>query len=87
MIDKSKQEGQLILSILSKLGFEYVVFVSTFHIVKIATQDKWKMPKLDEFIKYLIHEKDKLIRMDPLNYSNSRAISMHEKRNYNLKPN
>ena len=31
-----KKEDQLILSILSKLGLEYSVFVSTFHATRIA---------------------------------------------------
>jgi hypothetical protein len=62
-IDKSKQEKQLILSILSKLGPEYVVFVSTFHTVRITLGATWKMPTLDVFIESLMHEQDKLIKM------------------------
>jgi hypothetical protein len=30
-VDKSKEEKQMVLTILSKLGLEYLVFVSTFH--------------------------------------------------------
>jgi hypothetical protein len=48
-INKSKQEKQLILSILSKLGLEYAVFVSTFHTVRITSGAAWTMPTLDVF--------------------------------------
>ena len=40
-----KEDDQLILSILSKLGPEYSVFVSSFQASKL-TQEKWKMPTL-----------------------------------------
>jgi hypothetical protein len=36
-IDKSTQHNELILSILEKLGSEYVVFVSTFHTVRFTS--------------------------------------------------
>eukprot|EP00253_Pinus_taeda_P005570 PITA_05570 len=36
-IDKSKEENRQILSIMSKLGPEYSVFLSTFHSVRLAT--------------------------------------------------
>ena len=36
-IDKPKQESQLILFILSKLGLEYAMFVSIIHIVRFTT--------------------------------------------------
>jgi hypothetical protein len=45
----TKEEEQLILSILSKLGPEYFVFVSSFQASKL-TQEKWKMPPLNYLI-------------------------------------
>ena len=36
-VDKSKEEKQMVLSILSKLGPEYSVFVSTFHLVRLTS--------------------------------------------------
>ena len=42
----------LILSILSKLGPEYSVYVSTFHSSKLTTRN-WKMPALADFMEYL----------------------------------
>jgi hypothetical protein len=35
-VDKSKEEKQMVLTILSKLGPELLVFVSTFHTVRFA---------------------------------------------------
>ena len=51
-----KKEEQLILSILSKLGPEYSVFVSMFHATKLVVR-KWRMPSLDAFIDSLTQEK------------------------------
>jgi hypothetical protein len=60
-IDKSKQGDQLILTILAKLGPEYVVSVSTFHSSIYLLGSKWKMPTVDQFIDSLTHEQEKLI--------------------------
>ena len=43
-----KEYDQLILSILSKLGPDYSVFVSTFHATRLVVP-KWKMPSLNSF--------------------------------------
>ena len=59
---KVEKEDQLILSILSKLGVEYSVFVSTFHPMKLTTQN-WRMPTLNSFIESLTKEHDMLIQM------------------------
>ena len=63
-----KADDQLILSILSKLGLDYSVFVSTFHATRLVVP-KWKMPSLNSFLDSLTKEKDKLIHMGVLNYS------------------
>ena len=47
-----KEDDQLILSILSKLGADYSFFVSTFHSVKLSTPN-WKIPTLEYFIESL----------------------------------
>jgi hypothetical protein len=36
-VDKSKEEKQLVLTIFSKLGIEFYIFVSTFHTVRFAS--------------------------------------------------
>ena len=55
-----KGNYQLILAILSKLGPDYLVFVSTFHIGKIKIPNR-KIPSLDAFIKSLTNEHDKIM--------------------------
>ena len=55
-----KNEYQLIISILSKLGPEYLVFVSTFHATRLVVSN-WKMPSLCTFFDSLTKEKEKLI--------------------------
>jgi hypothetical protein len=36
-VDKSKEEKKMVLTILSKLGPKYSVFVSTFHLVRFTS--------------------------------------------------
>jgi hypothetical protein len=38
-VDKSKEEKQMVLTILSKLGLEYLVFLSKFHSVRLTSRD------------------------------------------------
>ena len=68
-----KEDDQLILSILSKLGADYSVFVSTFHSVKLTTPN-WKMPTLNSFIESLTREHDKLIQMGIIRSSRDQAL-------------
>jgi hypothetical protein len=37
MVDKSKEEKKMVLTILSKLGLEFSVFFSTFHLVRFTS--------------------------------------------------
>ena len=66
---------QLILSILSKLGSDYSVFVSTFHATRLVVP-KWKMPSLNYFLDSLTKEKDKLSHMGVLNSSKGKDHSL-----------
>ena len=50
------------MSILSKLGPEFSVFVRTFHLGNLTLQN-WKMPSLAIFMESLTQEKDKLVKM------------------------
>ena len=52
-VDKSKEEKQMVLTILSKIGSELYAFVSTFHTVIFASEATWKMPSLKDFIESL----------------------------------
>ena len=76
-----KKEDQLILSILSKLGPNYSVFVSTFFATKSAIGSTWKMPSLDEFAASLTDEQDKLVQMGTLKASNAHALAAKMVRN------
>jgi len=52
-VDKYKEEKQMVLTILSKLGPEFFVFMSTFHSVRFTSGATWKMPSLEDFIESL----------------------------------
>ena len=55
-----KEDDHLIISILSKLGPDYSVFVSTFHTRKLTTPN-WKIPSLNAFIESLTNGHDNLV--------------------------
>ena len=55
-----KEDDHLILTILSKLGANYLVFVSTFCARKLTTLG-WNMPSLNAFIESLTSKHDKLV--------------------------
>jgi hypothetical protein len=63
IVDKSKEEKQMVLTILSKLGPKFSMFESTFHLVEFSSGATWKMPSLEEFIESLTQEQTKLINM------------------------
>jgi hypothetical protein len=75
-IDKSKQEDQIILTILANLGPEYVVYVSTFHSRKYLLGSKWKMPTMERFIDSLTHDQAKLIQMGLIKEPKAHALTM-----------
>ena len=52
-VDKSKEEKKMVLTILSKIGPKFSVFISTFHTVKCASRATWKMTSLEDFIESL----------------------------------
>jgi hypothetical protein len=56
-VDKSKEEKQMVLTILSNIGLEFSVFVSTFHSIRFTFGEDWKMPSLEDFIEYPKQEK------------------------------
>ena len=68
-----KEDDQLILSILSKLGANYSVFVSTFYSMKLSTPN-WRIPTLDDFIESLTYEHDKLIQLGIIRFSRDQAL-------------
>ena len=68
-----KEDDQLVLAILSKLGADYSVFVSTFHEGNLTTHG-WKMPTLNAFIESLTSEHDKLVQMGIIRSSRDQAL-------------
>jgi hypothetical protein len=77
-VDKSKEEKQMVLTILSKLGPEFSVFVSTFHTVRFASGSSWKMPSLEDFIESLTQEQTKLINMGAIKGPRAHALTVHD---------
>jgi hypothetical protein len=75
-VDKSKEEKQMVLTILSKIGLEYLVFVSTFHSVRLSSRSTWMMPSLEAFIESLTREKNKIINMGKTKGPNACALSL-----------
>jgi hypothetical protein len=75
-VDKSKEEKQMVLTILSKLGLEFFVFVSTFHSVRFAPGATWKMPSLEDFIESLTQEQTKLINMGKIKDPKAHALTV-----------
>jgi hypothetical protein len=77
-VDKSAEEKQMVLTILSKLGPEFYVFISTFHTVRFSSGATWKMPSLEDFIESLTQEKAKLINMGTIKGPRENALTMHD---------
>jgi len=84
-IDKRKY--QLIISILSKLGFEYSTFVSTFHAIKLVIGATWKILPVDYFVEYLTCEKDKIVQMGALKSSKAHTLATNSNKNTKEKKN
>jgi hypothetical protein len=88
VVDKS-EEKQMVLTILSKIGIEFSVFVSTFHSIKFTSGATWKMPSLEEFIKSLTQEKTKLINMGKIKGPKAHALTVqygsHQYQKYKYK--
>ena len=66
-----------LLTILSKLGADYSVSVSTFHAGKLTTPE-WKMPSLNSFIDSLTSEHGKLVQMGIIRSSRDQALYASE---------
>jgi hypothetical protein len=72
---------RLLLTILSKLGPKYSVFVSTFHTQRFTAGASWTMPSLETFIEALTQEQDKLIKMGVIKNSKVHALVVHDGNN------
>ena len=63
----------MVLAILSNLGPDFSVFVSTFHATKLTAQ-AWKIPSLAYFMESLTQEQDKLVMMGTIKPSKYQAL-------------
>ena len=79
-----RKDEKLVLSVRSKLGSEYFVFVSSFH-CRRASIPNWKMPSLDAFVESLIQEQDKLVQMGVLRTSKNLALLVTDSNNVQSK--
>ena len=77
-VDKLKEEKQMVFTILSKLGPKFSVFVSTFHSIKFASRDIWKMPSLEDFIESLTQEKANLINIGIIKGQRENSLTVHD---------
>jgi hypothetical protein len=77
-VDKYKEEKQMVLAILSKLGPEFSVFISTFHSVRFASGATWKIPSLEDFIESLTQEQTKLINMGKSKGPKAHALTVQD---------
>jgi hypothetical protein len=68
----------MVLTILSKLGLEYSVFVSIFYSVRFASGSTWMMPSLEAFIESLTEEQNKLINMGKIKGPKVHALTMQD---------
>jgi hypothetical protein len=77
-VGKSKEDKQKVLTILSKLGPELSVFVSTFHTIRVASGATWKMPSLEDFIESMTQEQTKLINMGTIKGPRVHALTVND---------
>jgi hypothetical protein len=76
--DKLKEEKQMVLTILSKIGPEFSIFVSTLHNVIFVSGATWKIPSLDNFIESLTQDQTKLINMGTIKGPRAHALTFHD---------
>jgi hypothetical protein len=81
-VDKSKEEKQMVLTILSKLGMEYLVFVSAFHSFRLAFGATLTIPSLEACIESLTQEKNKLINMGKIKGPKVHALTVQYGRSH-----
>jgi hypothetical protein len=76
-VDKLKEEKQMVLTILSKIGPKLSLFVSIFHTIRFTSGATWKMPSLEDFIESLTQDQTKLINMGVIKGPRAHALTMH----------
>jgi hypothetical protein len=77
-VDKLAEEKQMVLTILSKIGPKFSLFISTFHTFIFTSGATWKMTSLEDFIESLTQEQTKLINMGTIKGPRVHALSVHD---------
>jgi hypothetical protein len=77
-VDKSKEKKQMVLTILSKIGHEFFVFMSTFYSFRFTSRATWIMPSLEDFIESLTREQTKLINMGKIKGPKVHALTVQD---------
>ena len=78
MCNINRNGTQMVLSILSKLGPDYSIFVFSFHCTILALGASFTLPTLDVFFSSLIQEKDKISQMGLQNSLKEHALTRSE---------
>jgi hypothetical protein len=68
----------MVLTILSTLGPEYSIFVSTFHLVKFSSRSTLTIPSLEAFIESLTQEQNKLINTRKIKGPKVHALTVQD---------
>jgi hypothetical protein len=75
-VDKSKEEKHMVLTIFSNIGIKLFLFVSTFHYIIFTSRSTYNIPSLEDFIKSLTQEKNKLINMGTIKGPRAHALTV-----------
>ena len=70
-----KNDTQMVLSIISKFGPTYSVFVYALHYTRLALGASFNMPSLNVFVSSLLQEIDNLSKMDIQNTLRAHALA------------
>ena len=76
-VEISKEEKQMVLTIISKLGPEFSLFIYTFHSIRFTSRATWKMPSLEDLIESFTQEKTKIINMEKIKGPRAHALTVH----------
>jgi hypothetical protein len=68
----------MVLTILSNIGPEFSLFISTFHTIIFTSGATWNMPSLEDFIESLTQEQTKLINMGVIKGPRAHALIVHD---------
>jgi hypothetical protein len=68
----------MVLTIISNIGHELFVFITTFHTVRFSSGATWKMTSLEDYIESMTQEKTNLINMRIIKGPRAHALTVHD---------